>query len=190
MTTASLKYGLWILGCMMLCLSCSKTEEEAPLEDVSYLQFETKTNTNGTKVLYSEWVDSELPNSSVYGAAFCDLPKVKKSLFDIDRDLVMFFAKRNSIMPLPVSIPVSREHYMVEMAPHLWYNIYIPRIRVTATDWETEPLDDIFFSPNNNTKFRIMIIPGNTPFPSKGTPRPDFTKMDYAEICNYFGIPQ
>ena len=154
-----------VLGLLLTCLgSCSKEEPEfANLEDGEYLQFNTVVDkSQNSTVLYSNWVPTGFPETSLSGAEFFDLPLIKKSLFDSEKDLVIVYGKRNSVMPLPLTIPQDSESYMVELAPVEKGTIV--RIRVAATNWATEALQTIFFRPSMNSKFRVVIVPGEKLF--------------------------
>lgn len=170
--------------------SCTKSDEsQTPYVESKELKFTSATSKNqNSTVLYSDWIASGFPNSSLSGAEFFDIPLIKKEYFDSDKDLLIVYGKRNSVMQLPVTIPTSSESYMVELAPST--NGTIPRLRVTSLHWATEALQDIFFRPEKKAKFRVVIISGNKLIGLKSSNRPKFQKMTYEEITSYFEIPK
>lgn len=186
-TTKTLRAAIFMI---IICLTACTKNEDLEIDFIGeseFLKFNTTTNKNQSgPVLYSEWIPSGFPNSSLSGAEFFDLPLIKKDFYDIDKDIIIFYGKRNSVSQLPVTIPVSSESYMVELFPAT--NVTIPRIRVTSLHWATEALQDIFFRPSLKAAFRVVIIPGEKLLSFKSNDSTDFEKMTYEEIAAYFEL--
>ncbi len=174
-----------------LIISCTKQEDPTVIDtaDVEFLQFEKSESgsTEGT-ILYSDWVKTEFSNSSIYGSEQWHLPHIPNELLNLEKDLVIIFAKRNHLFQLPMAAPTSNEYYTTDFGQYS--KGVLGWIRVYAYDWETQPLNDIFFGVNTDAMFRVMIVPGQKLFDlsSKGTVIA-FENMSYEEIAIKFNIP-
>ncbi len=168
----------------ILLASCSKEGEVEEVLDGEFLAFNTVTKGNGT-VLYSKWISSQFPNSSVNSSEFFNLPMIKNGLFNPQKDVIMVYGRRNTIFTLPVTMPQDTESYMIEILAVV--NGTTVRLRVTSLDLSA--LQDIFFRPSANAAFRVVIIPGEKLLGLKANVSKNFEKMSYEDIVEQFDIP-
>ena len=184
-----------ILGSTLLALvfsttSCTKSEE-SPIEeniDGTYLQFSTTTgNEQNDIVLYSNWVKTEFPKSSNFGSVQWHLPYIPNELLNLDQDLVLIFAKRNHLFQLPMTAPTSNEHYTTDFGKYP--KGILASVRVYAYNWQTEPLNDIFFGTNTEAMFRVVIVPGEKMFELSSSNSIAIESFTYEELASRFNIP-
>lgn len=166
--------------------SCSKesASSEESVQEV-YLKFKNISN-NKDKVLYSNWLKSQFPTSSLNNTEFFNLPLIQNKFLDLDKDLVLVYGKRNNIFNLPVTIPASLESYAVELISGPMGTT--TRLRVSSLD--LSPLQDIFFRSTAEAQFRVIIIPGEKLLSLKSETAVNFEKMTYLELSRYFGLPE
>jgi len=172
-----------ILFSLLLSVSCSKENDPEEVVDGAFLTFKTTTNNNST-ILYSKWIPSQFPNSSQNSSEIFDLPLIKNNFFNPEKDLIIVYGKRNNIFPLPVTMPQDAESYSVELLQGI--NGTTTRLRVTSL--LLDPLQDIFFNPNFNATFRVVIVPSEKVLSLKSADRLDFQKMTYEELASYFEL--
>ncbi|WP_273568794.1 hypothetical protein [Maribacter halichondriae] len=174
------------ISILILTLSCSKEETQPEeIEEGTFLTFETKKKGNST-VLYSKWITSQFPNSSLNSSEIWNLPLIKNSYLDLEKDLILVYGRRNNIFPLPVTMPQDAESYIIEFIP-VALGI-IPRLRVTSLD--LSGLQDIFFRPSAGAEFRVVIVPSEKLLPLKSGKMQDYQKMTYHELADYFNITE
>ena len=182
--------GITLLALVLCSTSCSKNEE-SPIEeniDGTYLQFSTSTSKDqNDMVLYSNWVKTEFPQSSNFGSVQWHLPYIPNELLNLDQDLVVIFAKRNHLFQLPMTAPTSNEHYTTDFGKYP--KGVLSTIRVYAYDWQTEPLNDIFFGANTEAMFRVVIVPGEKMFELSSTNSKTIESFTYEELASRFNIP-
>ena len=176
--------GIIILSSILL-VSCSTESAAEEVLDGEFLTFKTATKHNST-VLYSKWIASQFPNSSLNSSEFFNLPLIKNSLFNPQKDVIMVYGRRNTIFTLPVTMPQDAESYMVEVVAGV--NGTTTRLRVTSLDLSA--LQDIFFRPSANAEFRVVIIPGEKLLGLKSSVFKNFEKMTYEQFTDHFELTE
>jgi|GEM_PF-4332483 len=170
---------------LTLFVSCSKENSTEEGFDETFLTFKTSTKGNST-VLYSKWIPSQFPNSSQNSSEIFNLPLIKNGLFNPEQDVIVVYARRNNIFPLPVTMPENAESYSIELLQGV--NGTTTRLRVTSL--LLDPLQDIFFNPNFNSTFRIVIVPGEKLLPLKSKATAAFQKIPYEALASHFALPE
>ena len=182
---------LFILGLSIsLTISCAKEEEPIVVdpEGAEFLQFKkSESGSTAGTILYSNWVKTEFSNSSLFGSEQWHLPYIPNDLLNLEKDLVIIFAKRNNLFQLPMAAPTSNEYYTTDFGHY--YKGILAWIRVYANDWQTQPLNDIFFGANTDAMFRVMIVPGEKHFELGSKGAVGLNEMSYKEIVAMFNIP-
>lgn len=168
-------------------VSCSKDEAVEDVEEqAEFLKFKIASKTNGT-VLYSNWLKSQFPTSSLNNSEFFSLAHIQKEFFDADKDLMLVYGKRNTIFNLPVTIPASLESYSVELITSI-PGVTMVRLRVSSLDLAA--LQNIFFRATAEAQFRVVIIPGEKLIDLNSKHSADFENMSYQELHDYFELPE
>tara|TARA_R110002020_G_scaffold122487_8_gene278108 strand:- start:79853 stop:80119 length:267 start_codon:yes stop_codon:yes gene_type:complete len=83
--------------------------------------------------------------------------------------------------------PTSNEHYTTDFGKYP--KGALASIRVYAFNWQTEPLNDIFFGANTEAMFRVVIVPGEKMFDLSSTNSIHIESFTYEEWANRFNIP-
>lgn len=182
--------GFALLGLVFSTTSCTKSEEILIEENIdgTYLQFSTSTSKDQNDVvLYSNWVKTEFPKSSNSGSLQWHLPYIPNELLNLDQDLVVIFAKRNHLFQLPMTAPTSNEHYTTDFGKYP--KGVLASIRVYAFNWQTEPLNDIFFGANTEAMFRVVIVPGEKMFELSSNNSITIESFTYEDLASKFNIP-
>ena len=167
----------------MLFMACSKENSEEEVVEETFLSFKTTTKGNSA-VLYSKWIPSQFPNSSQNNSEFFDLPQIENSLFNPKKDAILVYGRRNNTFLLPTTMPQDAESYVVELITGI--NGTTTRIRVTSL--LLDPLQDIFFNPNFNAAFRVVIVPGEKLLPLNSKKTSTFQNASYETLAKDFGL--
>ncbi|MEM8509127.1 MAG: hypothetical protein AAF717_14945 [Bacteroidota bacterium] len=179
----------YILGIVILngvlWVSCSKENDVEEIPDEAFLTFKTTPEGNSS-VLYSKWIPSQFPVSSQNSSEIFDLPLIHNKFFDLEKDVILVYARRNNIFSLPVTLPLDVESYSVELLQGAKGTT--TRLRVTAL--QLAPLQDIFFNPNFDAAFRVVIVPSEKLLPLKSKATTDFQKMTYEAFRTRFGLAE
>ena len=165
--------------------SCSKdTSAEEALEG-TFLSF--TANTKGSSpVLYSKWLPSQFPNSSLNSSEFFNLPLIKNNQFDPKQDAILVYGRRNNTFPLPATFPQDAESYTIE----LLHGVNGTTVRIRVTSLLLDPLQDIFFNPGFNAAFRVVIVPGEKFLPLSTKPGGAFQTIPYETLASQFSIDE
>lgn len=134
-------------------------------------------------VIYSDWVASEFPediNDQFYQWSWY-ASELTQEIHD-SGVILIYSRKASAIYPLPNTFfGTVNEDYGFRL---LDINDNLIAIRVQTID------GGHINEPFLNDAYRYIIIPGGMPSSGKSNEVPDYSKMSYPEICEYFNIPE